>query len=158
MKKMKWCERVAFYILSKTALFTMQKKMLLDVKNMVATEKSKTGFKIIQPGIESLATSTLKLMKKGTTAFRNVCLLKFCAIYDIEPSWNLLIGFPGEGEDVYRKYLDDLPLLVHLPPPTDVYPVRFDRYSPYFMKSNEYGLDLRPLDYYSLIYPSADRF
>ncbi|HEY0727168.1 MAG TPA: hypothetical protein VGD38_03800, partial [Pyrinomonadaceae bacterium] len=114
---------------------------------------AKARVKIIQPGIESLATSTLKLMKKGTTAFRNVCLLKFCAIYDIEPSWNLLIGFPGEGEDVYRKYLDDLPLLVHLPPPTDVYPVRFDRYSPYFVKSNEYGLDLHPLDYYSLIYP-----
>jgi ribosomal peptide maturation radical SAM protein 1 len=109
--------------------------------------------KIIQPGIESLATSTLKLMKKGTTAFRNVCLLKFCSIYEIEPAWNLLIGFPGEGEEVYRKYVDDLPLLVHLPPPTGVYPVRFDRYSPYFMKSKEYGLDLHPLDYYSLIYP-----
>jgi hypothetical protein len=109
--------------------------------------------KIIQPGIESLATSTLKLMKKGTTAFRNVCLMKFCAIYDIEPAWNLLIGFPGEGEDVYKKYIDDLPLLIHLPPPTGVNPVRFDRYSPYFMKRDEYGLDLHPLDYYSLIYP-----
>ena len=29
----------------------------------------------------------------------------------------------------------------------------FDRYSPYFMKAKEYGLDLHPLDYYSLIYP-----
>jgi ribosomal peptide maturation radical SAM protein 1 len=109
--------------------------------------------KFIQPGIESLATTTLKLMKKGTTAFRNLCLMKYCAAYGIEPGWNLLIGFPGEGEDVYRKYLDDLPLLVHLPPPSGVYPVRFDRYSPYFVKSDEYGLRLRPLDYYSLIYP-----
>ena len=114
---------------------------------------AKARVKKIQPGIESLATTTLKLMKKGTTAFRNLCLLKFCAIYGIEPGWNLLIGFPGEGEDVYRKYIDDLPLLLHLPPPTGVFPVRFDRYSPYFMKSKEYGLDLHPLDYYSLIYP-----
>ena len=114
---------------------------------------AKARVKIIQPGIESLATSTLKLMKKGTTAFRNLCLMKYCAVYDIVPAWNLLIGFPGEGEDVYRKYVDDIPLLVHLPPPTGVYPVRFDRYSPYFMKSKEYGLDLHPLDYYSLIYP-----
>jgi ribosomal peptide maturation radical SAM protein 1 len=114
---------------------------------------AKARVKIIQPGIESLATSTLKLMKKGTSAFRNLCLLKFCAMYDIEPAWNLLIGFPGEGADVYRKYLDDLPLLTHLHPPTGVYPVRFDRYSPYFMKSKEYGLDLHPLDYYSMIYP-----
>ena len=117
---------------------------------------SQARVKIIQPGIESLATSTLKLMKKGTTAFRNLALMKYCAVYEIEPAWNLLIGFPGEGEDVYRKYVDDLPLLVHLPPPTGVYPVRFDRYSPYFMKKDEYGLDLHPLDYYSLIYPFPD--
>ncbi|HEX7771103.1 MAG TPA: hypothetical protein VF435_01705, partial [Pyrinomonadaceae bacterium] len=69
------------------------------------------------------------------------------------PMWNLLVGFPGEGADVYQKYLDDLPLLTHLSPPSGAYPVRFDRYSPYFMKSKEYGLDLHPLDYYSLIYP-----
>ncbi len=117
---------------------------------------AKARVKIIQPGIESLATSTLKLMKKGTSAFRNLSLLKFCAIYDIEPAWNLLIGFPGEGEEVYRKYINDIPLLTHLPPPTGVYPVRFDRYSPYFMKSEEYGLDLHPLDYYSLIYPFSE--
>jgi len=114
---------------------------------------AKARVKIIQPGIESLATSTLKLMKKGTSAFRNLALLKFCAMYGIEPGWNLLIGFPGEGAEVYRKYIDDLPLLTHLFPPTGVYPVRFDRYSPYFMKSKEYGLNLHPLDYYSLIYP-----
>ncbi len=114
---------------------------------------AKARVKSIQPGIESLATTTLKLMKKGTTAFRNIGLMKDCAVYQIDPAWNLLIGFPGEGEDVYRKYIDDLPLLVHLPPPSGVYPVRFDRYSPYFMKSKEYGLNLRPLDYYSLIYP-----
>ena len=109
--------------------------------------------KFIQPGIESLATSTLKLMKKGTSAFRNICLLKFCAVYEIEPGWNLLIGFPGEGEDVYQMYVDNLSLLAHLPPPTGVYPVRFDRYSPYFVKADEYGLDLQPLDFYPLIYP-----
>ena len=114
---------------------------------------AKARVKFIQPGIESLATSTLKLMKKGTSAFRNLALLKFCAIYGIEPAWNLLVGFPGEGADVYRKYLYDLPLLTHLFPPSNVYPVRFDRYSPYFMKAQEYGLDLHPLDYYSLIYP-----
>ena len=117
---------------------------------------AKARVKFIQPGIESLATSTLKLMKKGTSAFRNLCLLKFCATYEIEPGWNLLIGFPGEGEDVYEMYVNNLPLLSHLPPPTGVYPVRFDRYSPYFVKAQEYGLDLQPLDYYSLIYPFAE--
>lgn len=114
---------------------------------------AKARVKQIQPGIESLATSTLKLMKKGTSAFRNLALLKFCSMYDIEPAWNLLIGFPGEGAPVYEKYVNDLPLLVHLFPPSGVYPVRFDRYSPYFVKAGEYGLDLHPLDYYPMIYP-----
>ena len=114
---------------------------------------AKARVKHIQPGIESLATSTLKLMKKGTSAFRNLCLLKFCAVYEIEPGWNLLVGFPGEGEDVYQAYMNNLHLLTHLPPPTGVYPVRFDRYSPYFVKAAEYQLELQPLDFYSLIYP-----
>ncbi len=107
----------------------------------------------IQPGIESLATSTLKRMRKGTTAFQNLSLLKSCLRYGVVPHWNLLIGFPGEPGAVYEKYLRDLPLLVHLPPPTGVFPVRFDRYSPYFNEPSIYGLDLRPCDFYELVYP-----
>jgi ribosomal peptide maturation radical SAM protein 1 len=107
----------------------------------------------IQPGVESLATSTLKLMKKGTTVFQNLSLLKNCALYGVWPAWNLLLGFPGEGEEVYRSYVKNLPLLTHLPPPNGVFPVRFDRYSPYFFKAKEYGLELHPVDYYEFIYP-----
>lgn len=114
---------------------------------------AKARVKKIQPGIESLATSTLKLMRKGTSVFTNLVLLKNCVKYGIEPAWNLLVGFPGEGEEVYKKYVTDLPLLTHLPPPSGVYPVRFDRYSPYFTQAEHYRLDLRPLDFYSLIYP-----
>ena len=114
---------------------------------------AKAQVSLIQPGIESLATSTLKLMKKGTNVFQNLGLLKNCVAYGILPGWNLLVGFPGEDEDVYQKYVADIPRLTHLPPPSGVYPVRFDRYSPYFVKAKQYGLNLAPLDYYSLIYP-----
>lgn len=114
---------------------------------------SQARVKIIQPGVESLATSTLKLMKKGTNVFQNLSLLKNCLIYDVCPEWNLLVGFPGEGEETYKKYLRDLPSLMHLPPPHGVFPVRFDRYSPYFVKAKEYELDLRPLDFYEMTYP-----
>lgn len=114
---------------------------------------AKARVRSIQPGIEALATSTLKLMKKGTSAFQNLMLLKHCAMYDIYPVWNLLIGFPGEGEEVYQKYIVDMPLLVHLPPPSGAFPVRFDRYSPYFTKAKEYELDLKPFDFYELTYP-----
>lgn len=109
--------------------------------------------KAIQPGIEALATSTLKLMKKGTTAFGNLIFLKNCIKYDLRPSWNLLLGFPGEGEEVYRKYIHDLPMLTHLFPPSGTFPVRFDRFSPYHVQAKEYCLDLQPVDFYELTYP-----
>jgi len=107
----------------------------------------------IQPGIEALSTATLKLMGKGTTAFQNIQFLKTCVRLDIGPEWNLLIGFPGEEADTYRKYQQDIPLLGHLPPPSVASLVRFDRYSVYFSRGLEYGLDLRPMDFYPLIYP-----
>lgn len=107
----------------------------------------------IQPGIEALSTATLKLMGKGTNVFQNLQFLKNAVRFDIEPVWNLLIGFPGENADTYRKYQEDIPLLRHLPPPSGVYVVRFDRYSPYYTRRSEYNLDLNPMDFYSFTYP-----
>lgn len=132
-------------------------RMFYEVKaDLSAAEMetlAKAGVRLIQPGIESLNTSTLKLMKKGTTAFQNINFLKHCVVYGVLPGWNLLVGFPGEAEKVYEKYVDDIPRLVHLPPPSGVYPVRFDRYSPYFVRAKEYALDLVPMDFYNFVYP-----
>lgn len=107
----------------------------------------------IQPGIESLNTGTLKLMRKGTSVFQNLQFLMNCVRYGISPVWNLLIGFPGEEIAVYEKYLADIPLLTHLPPPGGVFPIRFDRFSPYFDEAEAYGLELKPLDWYAFTYP-----
>jgi len=114
---------------------------------------SAAGVDSVQPGIEALATSTLTLMRKGTTASKNVEFLMSCLAHDVQPAWNLLIGFPGEGEEVFRRYLEDIPRLVHLPPPSGVFPVRFDRFSPYFTKAESYGLKLAPIDFYAKVYP-----
>jgi ribosomal peptide maturation radical SAM protein 1 len=111
------------------------------------------GVRSVQPGIEALSTSTLKLMRKGTSAFTNLRLLSHCRLYDVHPVWNLLVGFPGEEETVFQKYERDIPLLYHLPPPTGVYPVRFDRFSPYFEQREVHGLNLRPLEMYQYLYP-----
>lgn len=111
------------------------------------------GIREIQPGIESLATSTLKLMRKGTTAFQNINFLKSCRRHAIKPEWNLLVGFPGEEEAVFAEYDAALPLLFHLPPPIGVFPIRFDRFSPYFQTADDFGLDLKPYDFYNFVYP-----
>jgi ribosomal peptide maturation radical SAM protein 1 len=117
---------------------------------------SRGGVRAIQPGIESLLTSTLKLMRKGTTAFQNIRLLKSCLKYDVNPAWNLLVGFPGEDADGFSSYLEILPKLHHLYPPTGVYPVRFDRYSPYHTSPESFGIDLIPADFYSYCYPYTE--
>ncbi|HZJ69917.1 MAG TPA: RiPP maturation radical SAM C-methyltransferase [Planctomycetota bacterium] len=114
------------------------------------------GVRQIQPGIEALSTSTLKLMRKGSTAFVNLRLLLGCVRHGIEPVWNLLVGFPGEGEDVYRMYVEQLGRLVHLWPPQGVAQVRYDRYSPYHQRPQEWGLNLRRFDFYPLIYPFSE--
>lgn len=119
-----------------------------DLRAMTAA-----GVTVVQPGVEALASSTLKLMGKGTTAFQNLQFLKNCDEFGVQPEWNLLIGFPGEDPDVYRKYAEELHDLFHLVPPHGVYMVRFDRFSPYYKRADHYGLDLRPVDYYTLTYP-----
>lgn len=111
------------------------------------------GVRRMQAGIESLATDTLELMKKGTTSFQNVAFLKQCLRFDIEAIWNLLVGFPREDEEVYRRCETYAARLVHLPPPTGVYTVRFDRFSPYHVRPEEYGLELEPYDFYELVFP-----
>lgn len=107
----------------------------------------------IQPGIEALNTSTLKLMRKGTSVFQNLGFLINARRYGIRPDWNLLIGFPGEEIEVYEKYERELHLLTHLHPPSGVFPVRFDRFSPYHEEAVAYGLELAPLDWYAFTYP-----
>jgi magnesium-protoporphyrin IX monomethyl ester (oxidative) cyclase len=107
----------------------------------------------VQPGVESIATETLKLMRKGTTAFNNIRFLADCAAEGVKPVWNLLVGFPGESAETFEMYRKNLPRLTHLPPPSGVFPVRFDRFSPYFTQADSFGLDLEPLDYHELNYP-----
>jgi magnesium-protoporphyrin IX monomethyl ester (oxidative) cyclase len=124
-----------------------------DMSDEDLTHLSNGRVREVQPGIEALATPTLKLMKKGTTVFQNLRFLAACTARDIFPCWSLLVGFPGEGADTYRKYIDDIPRLVHLPPPSGVYPVRPDRYSPFQTRAAEFGFDLRPVDFYELVYP-----
>ncbi|MBY0473994.1 MAG: RiPP maturation radical SAM C-methyltransferase [Nitrosomonas sp.] len=115
---------------------------------------SAAGVDTIQPGIESLHSSLLTIMKKGVSGIQNVQLLKWCIEYDIRPLWNILVGFPGANECVYSEMASLVPALSHLPPPNGVADVRFDRFSPYTYNPTAHGLsNLRPYHSYSLIYP-----
>jgi ribosomal peptide maturation radical SAM protein 1 len=108
----------------------------------------------IQPGIESLSDHVLKLMRKGTTALHNVQLLKWCREYGLAVDWNLLHGFPGETDADYAAMLTLLPKLSHLQAPGACGPIRLDRFSPYFQKPADFGLqNVQPLPVYRFLYP-----
>jgi ribosomal peptide maturation radical SAM protein 1 len=128
-----------------------------DLTESQISQLAAGGVRRIQPGIESLATSTLKLMRKGTTAFGNIKFLMHCRTYGVTPFWNLLVGFPGETAEVYARYQKVLPDLFHVPPPSGVFPVRFDRFSPYFNTPDDFGLNLKPFDFYEFSYPFPEQ-
>lgn len=111
------------------------------------------GVTAIQPGIEALDTTILKHMKKGGTAVNNVAILKYGREFDIDIEWNLLIGFPDEPEEAYRKYEDGFRMFYHLQPPKAIYSVRFDRFSPYHQHEKSFGLSLKPAGFYKHLYP-----
>lgn len=124
-----------------------------DLKREDLDIMSQAGIAALQPGIEALSTDTLKLMRKGSTAFRNIIFLKACSYHTISLDWNLLTFSPGEDEGTLEKYLHDIPLLMHLAPPRGVFPIMYVRHSMYFEDPDAYGLDLHPQDFYKLTYP-----
>jgi ribosomal peptide maturation radical SAM protein 1 len=115
------------------------------------------GIREIQPGIESLSDSVLKLMQKGVSGLQNIQLLKWCRELGLEPRWNVLWGFPGEAPEEYARLARVVPLLTHLHPPTGSSTIRLDRFSPNFFDAERRGfIDVRPLPAYRHVYPLSD--
>jgi ribosomal peptide maturation radical SAM protein 1 len=113
-----------------------------------------TGFQKIQPGIESLSTHVLKLMRKGTTALQNVLLLRWCKEQGIKVLWNMLYGFPGEGKNDYEDILSMVQNISHLEPPEGPNRVRIERFSPYHFDSEKFNIRWkRPMSCYKFLYP-----
>lgn len=113
-----------------------------------------SGVLAIQPGIESLSTSILKLMRKGVTMLQNIQLLRWCAEYMIAPYWNVLAGFAGEDPEEYVRQAELVPLIMHLPSPQPLRLVKLQRFAPMFFNSEQFGLrNVRAMKAYEYIYP-----
>lgn len=110
------------------------------------------GVRCIQPGIESLDDHVLGLIGKGNSALVNLQLLKWLNEFGIDAAWNMLSGIPGESDNWYAEMAEWLPAIFHLQPPTGVNRVRYDRFSPYQMRPQDFGLMLEPSRAYAYVY------
>ena len=111
------------------------------------------GLSEIQPGIESLVTRILGLMRKGVTRLQNIQTLKWCRQYGVTPHWNYIVGFPGERPEDYEGQEALVRAVAHLTPPLGSGVVRFDRFSPYFNDPAAFGIShLRPNPSYAHVY------
>jgi len=113
-----------------------------------------SGVTNVQPGIESLADATLRVMQKGVTGAQNIALLRWCVEEGVHPHWNVIYGFPHEDPDDYGRNQELLPKLTHLPAPEGVGPIRLDRFSPNFDRWREQGFTrVTPLAAYRHVFP-----
>ncbi len=123
-------------------------------------EMRAAGVTVVQPGIESLSSGALKLLRKGATAYHNLRFLILCRELGIDAHWNLLSAMPMETPQMLEEQLALLPFITHLAPPSTVSKVRVDRYSPYFENPDEFRIVLRgPEPKYRFIHtdPALDR-
>jgi ribosomal peptide maturation radical SAM protein 1 len=110
---------------------------------------AQAGVTRIQPGLESLSSHVLSLMRKGTRASQNVNLLRWARYYDIDVAWNILWGFPSETESDYSEQAAIIPHLLHLQPPSCASRIWLERFSPLFGEVK----DKRPERSYGYVYP-----
>jgi len=112
-----------------------------NITHQQVAQMARGGITSVQPGIENLSDHVLGLMDKGTTALKNVQLLKWCREYGITVYWNLLHGIPGETKEDYDNVVRIIKVIWFLQPPTGgAVRLRLDRFSPYHNDPVRYGV------------------
>lgn len=110
----------------------------------------------LQPGIEAFNDHVLELMDKGATMLHQINFIKWSTQVGIATTYNLLLRNPGERAEDYREMIDLIPTIDHLPPPNGIANMQLERYSPYFMTPDRFGLrNVRPKAHYQDMFPDA---
>jgi magnesium-protoporphyrin IX monomethyl ester (oxidative) cyclase len=107
----------------------------------------------LQPGIESLCDSVLKIMRKGVNTITNLKLLRNSREIGVGIIWSILYGFPGEPPEDYAHLATQLPLFAHLTPPNSCLRIRLDRFSPNYDQAEAIGFrHVRPMPAYGALF------
>lgn len=114
----------------------------------------RAGMTQIQPGIESLSTGVLKLMRKGISAIQNLVLLRDCTSLNLYVLWNILYGFPGEEVADYAPLPDLFARIEHFRPPGYCVPIVVDRFSPHHNNPDKFGIgSYKPYPGFAALFP-----
>jgi ribosomal peptide maturation radical SAM protein 1 len=114
------------------------------------------GVTQVQAGLESLATDTLRAMRKGVTGPMNITFLRNARAAGVDPLWNWMVGFPDDRKEDYEAFLRVAPFLAHLRPPVALAPVRVDRFSPYHREPARFGIGaVEPLPGMARVWPEG---
>jgi ribosomal peptide maturation radical SAM protein 1 len=115
---------------------------------------AQAGVRRLQPGLESLSSHVLGLMRKGVRAAQNVNVLRWARYYGIRIDWNVLWGLPGEEAGDYKTQAQLVPHLAHLQPPSSAGRIWMERFSPIF--NDDFPVRRRqPERSYRYVYPAA---
>ncbi len=128
---------------SSTSGFEFFYELKADVSREQIRRLRAAGITRVQPGIESLNSRVLGLMRKGTRAHHNLNLLRWCAYYGIDVAWNLLYGFPANAPRTTTSRRRCSRPSPHLQPPGGVARIHIERFSPIF-EDGETFPDRRP--------------
>jgi ribosomal peptide maturation radical SAM protein 1 len=112
---------------------------------------AEAGVSRIQPGLESLSSNVLRLMRKGVRAAQNVNVLRWAQYYNIEVGWNILWGFPGETDEDYAEQAATVSHLRHLRPPLSAGRIWLERFSPLYAEART----RTPERSYRYVYPDT---
>jgi ribosomal peptide maturation radical SAM protein 1 len=146
-------------VCSKLSKESWDLKMFYEVKANLTPDQLEilrtAGVRTIQPGIESLSTHILRLMRKGSSLMINLRLLKWAQYHDLRVIWSILMGFPGETDQDYVNQIALISSLHHLRPPGTCDTIGLHRFSPYFFDKSFPILEVKPRIAYWYIYPSG---
>ena len=146
-------------LLPELAKWPARPRLFYEVKANLRDEQilamAKAGIDAIQPGIESLSTNVLRLMRKGVSGLQNLSLLRSCKSMGVRVAWNYLYGLPGEAIEDYESVLRLLPKIEHLQPPSGLNRIIVDRFSPYHNTPGQFGIEsIAPVGGYQGLYPA----
>lgn len=129
-----------------------QSRANMTLKDLIELKKSKVSQFTF--GIEAFSDGLLRLMDKGVTAAQNLLLLRDARSAGCYIDWLLLWGFPGDKAAYYQETLKLLPWIRHLQPPVTLMHLCLVRFSPYFERAQEIGIEhIQPWAVYQMIYP-----